>query len=102
MNSYGFNLRSFSSLSKRGEDRLLLGRHFLLASGVEKLQPARPFPEPIVEEGDTKGREEGGTLEPAVVLPERGGDWTQAGVLPPLSGSVLIRMSSNPFGKLAE
>ena len=91
----GFNLRSssssISSLPNSGEVLLVLPRHLRLASGVEKLRPGRPLLD--AREEDTKGREAGGTLDPVVLLPDMGGDSMHAGVLPPLSGSVLIRKS---------
>lgn len=94
--SSGFNLRSSSSISSlppnNGEDLLLVPcRHFLFASGVEKFRLVRPL---LVPEGSgANGREDGGALAP----PESGGDWRHTGVLPPLSGSVLIKRSLNPF-----
>ena len=79
---------------------MLVPGHLLLASGVEKLRPNLPLEHDIAEDEEGKGRELGGAFDPAVLLPERGGDWTQAGVLPPLSGSALMRTSSNPFSEL--
>lgn len=93
----GFNLRSSSSSisslppPNSGEVLLLLLRHFRLASGVEKLRLGRPLLD--VREDGTKWREDGGALDPPALLPEKGGDSMHAGVLPPLSGSVLIRKS---------
>ena len=93
----GFNLRSSSSSisslpPNSGEVLLLLPRHFRLASGVEKLRPVRPLLD--ARGGGTKWREDGGALDPPALLPDdRGGDPMHAGVLPPLSGSVLIRKS---------
>ena len=94
--SSGFNLRSSSSISSLppniGEDLLLVPcRHFLLGSGVEKFRLMRPLLVP--EDGGANGREDGGALAP----PDNGGDWRHTGVLPPLSGSVLIKRSLNPF-----
>ena len=89
--SYGFSFRSFSSSIIGERLLLLLLQHNLLASGVERLLQNRPLDE--VEGG--KGREVGGAFDPAVLPPERGGEWRQTGVLPPLPGSFLIMTSSN-------
>ena len=73
----GFNLRSssssISSVPLNVEEHmggvllllLLLPMHLRLASGVGKLRPTRPLLAPV--EGRGKGREEGGTLDPAVL-----------------------------------
>ena len=75
----GFNLRSssssISSVPLNEEEHMggvLLPMHLRLASGVGKLRPTRPLLAPA--EGRGKGREEGGTLDPAVLLRVMEGD----------------------------